>query len=242
MISKTYEFTLDLKHDNSIDLPNVIAGDVGNVFVITVTDDGEPVALADTRIRLLITGNSGTGSQDSAVEGSDITADGNVVTVNVHADMIENGMNVGRMEIYSSDGESMVTTAPFNFTATNSASEKAKAFPSLIEAERRFYELIATLEQYVSMFDPDTCVRYGAQTPTDSMQTQARQNIAAAAGTHAHGVIKNDGSITGKANYLVETDANGNIVCARRLIYSETDPSLLPNLQDGDIYLVPTEE
>ncbi len=242
MVSKTYEFTLDLKNQNSIDLPNVIAGDVGNIFKISVTDEGESVSLADTRIRLLITSASGTGSQDTDVEGSDITVSGNIVTVEVHADMIENGLNVGRLEIYSDDGESLVTTAQFNFTAICSASEKAKEFPSLIQAEQRFAALIQTLEQYVSMFDPEACVRYDAQTKTGDQRQQARTNIAAAAASHAHGNVTSAGAITGKANYLVETNESGAIVCVRRLIYSETDPSELSNLQDGDIYIVPKGE
>ena len=244
MVSKTYDFRLDLKAASSIDLPNVIAGDVGNVFRITITDAGVPVALTGTRIRLLLTGTSGTGSQDTAVTGSDITVDGSVVTVEVHADMIENGLNVGRVEIYSGSGDdmTMVTTAPFHFTAVNSASEKAKIFPSLIAAEQRFNELLSLLEYYVNLFNPDGCVRYFAQTPTANQQAQARTNIGAAAGAHVHGIIANDGSIAGKAKYLVETDADGKIACTRRLIYSETSPSLLPNLQDGDIYLVPEEE
>lgn len=240
MVSKTYEFTLDLKRQNSIDLPNVIAGDVGNVFKISVTEDGVSVSLADTRIRLLITSASGTGSQDTAVEGSDITVSGNLVTVEVHADMIENGLNVGRLEIYYDDGESLVTTAPFNFTATCSASEKAKEYPSLIQAERRFAALIQTLEQYVAVLDPESYVRYDAQTKTEAEKVQARANIAAASDEHSHGILSNSGVINGKENYLVETDESGAIVCVRRLIYSDSEPS--GDLQDGDIYLVPKGE
>ena len=239
MISKTYEFALDLKAGSSIDLPNVIAGDVGNIFKIKVTDEGEAVDLTDTRIRLLITGNSGTGSQDTAVEGSDITVSGSIVTIDVHADMIENGLNIGRLEIYSDDGQALATSVPFNFTAINSASEKAKEFPSLIQAEQRFNELLELLEHYVSLFDPEGCVRYDAQTPSGAQQAQARENVSAAAADHAHGIINGNGTVTGKESYLVETDANGAIVCARRLIYSEVHPSLLPDLRDGDIYLVP---
>ena len=227
---------------DDIDLPNVIAGDVGNIFKISVTEDGVAFSLADTRIRLLITGTSGTGSQDTAVEGSDITVSGNLVTVEVHADMIENGLNVGRLEIYASDGESLVTTAPFNFTAICSASEKAKEYPSLVQAEQRFAALVQTLEQYVALLDPDGCVRYDEQSKTSTEKQQARANIAAAAFAHAHGNITSDGVISGKGNYFVETNANGAIVCVRRLIYSETDPSQLSDLQDGDIYIVPKGE
>lgn len=238
MVSKTYEFTLDLKRQSSIDLPNVIAGDVGNIFKISVTEDGVAVSLTDTRIRLLITSASGTGSQDTAVEGSDIAVSGNLITVEVHADMIENGLNVGRLEIYSDDGESLVTTAPFNFTATCSASEKAKEYPSLIQAEQRFAVLVQALEQYVTQLDPEKYVRYDEQSKTGPEKQQARANIEAAADEHTHGNITSDGVISGKANYLVETNADGAIVCVRRLIYSETDPSQLSDLQDGDIYIV----
>lgn len=242
MVSKTYAFTLDLVNSNSINLPGVVAGDVGNIFVISVTERGTAADLTGTRVRLLITGNSGTGSQDSAVTGSDITISGSTVTIEVHAAMIENGLNRGCLEIYSEDNEYLATSSGFNFTATQSPSEKAKEFPSLIAAEQRFATLIQQLEQYVSAFNPSLYVRYDVQTPTAAQQATARSNLSAAAASHSHGNVTSDGKITGKANYLVETDANGAIVCVRRIVFSETSPSLLDNLQDGDIYLVPTEE
>ena len=109
------------------------------------------------------------------------------------------------------------------------------------QAEQRFNALLQQLEHYVSLFDPEGCVKYYEQTPTNVQKTQARENIGAATANHVHGIINGNGTVTGKGSYLVETDATGAIACVRRLICSDVHPSLLPDLRDGDIYLVPEE-
>ena len=148
-MKKQYSFALDFKNASSLDLPNIVSGDTGNEFIITITNDGTPVDLTDARVRLVIVNKDGAGSQDTGVAGNDIdmtqAAEG-VLRVSVHADMISNGMNIGSIEVYTgADHETLTTTQNFNFTAKLSPSEKAAMFPSLIAAEKEYQEIIAAV-------------------------------------------------------------------------------------------------
>jgi hypothetical protein len=151
MNKKQYAFTLDFKNASSIDLPNIVSGDTGNEFIITVTNGGNPVDLTGARVRLIIVNKDGPGSQDSDVEGSDIdmtrAADG-VVAIDVHSPMISNGLNVGCIEAYTgANHEIQNTTQNFNFTAKLSPSERASLFPSLLIAEARYQAIIAAVQE-----------------------------------------------------------------------------------------------
>ena len=148
-MKKQYSFALDFKNASSLDLPNIVSGDTGNEFIITITNDGTPVDLTDARVRLVIVNKDGAGSQDTDVAGNDIdmtqAAEG-VLRVSVHADMISNGMNIGSIEVYTgADHETLTTTQNFNFTAKLSPSEKAEMFPSLVAAEKEYQEIIAAV-------------------------------------------------------------------------------------------------
>lgn len=212
MIGKIYEFNLDLKEENSLSLKGIVSGDMGNQFVITVTDNETPVDLTDARIRLVITNKDGQGAQDSWIDdpnfgysGFDLTdvASGKV-TIFVFNTMISNGLNTGVLEIYTDMGDYLSTTQEFTFNATNSPSEKAYEYPSLIWAERYMQDMFIQVQQWMEMTDPDNIVHY-----TPSMRKSA----------------------------LVETDANGVVVAVRRLIVTDQDPATLTGLQDGDIVL-----
>lgn len=148
---KRYAFTLDLKAKSSLDLPNVVSGDTGNIFQITVTNSGEPVDLTGYRVRLVIVSSGGAGSQDTEVEGHDIDmteAANGYLEILVHANMIGNGLNVGCLELYQgADYEKFTTTQNFNFTAKLSPSEKAPLFPSLVLAEKTYQNIIAAVQE-----------------------------------------------------------------------------------------------
>ena len=148
-MKKQYSFALDFKNASSLDLPNIVSGDTGNEFIVTITNDGTPVDLTDARVRLVIVNKDGAGSQDTDVAGNDIdmtqAAEG-VLRASVHADMISNGMNIGSIEVYTgADHETLTTTQNFNFTAKLSPSEKAEMFPSLVAAEKEYQEIIAAV-------------------------------------------------------------------------------------------------
>lgn len=154
MSKKQYTFNLDFKNPSSIDLPNVVSGDTGNEFIITVKNSGQPVNLTGARVRLVIVNKDGTGSQDTDVTGNDIDmtqAASGILTVQVHAAMISNGLNVGCIETYTgTNHETLNTTQNFNFTAKLSPSEKASAFPSLLRAEAEYQAIIAAVKEAVA--------------------------------------------------------------------------------------------
>lgn len=153
MDKKQYSFNLDFKNASSLDLPNIVSGDTGNKFIITVTNEGTPVNLTGARVRLVIVNKDGAGSQDTEVTGSgiDMTQAANgILMIDVHAAMISNGLNVGSIEVYSgTNHETLNTTQNFNFTAKLSPSEKAPMFPSLLRAEAEYQEIIAAVQEAV---------------------------------------------------------------------------------------------
>ena len=212
MIGKIYEFTLDLKEENSLALKGIVSGDMGNQFNITVTDNETPVDLTDARIRLVITNKDGHGAQDSLIDDPNFGYSGfdladvasGKVSIFVFNTMISNGLNTGVLEIYTDDGQYLATTQEFTFTATNSPSEKAYEYPSLIWAERYMMDMMTQVQQWIEMTDPDNIMHYN-----DSMRTLA----------------------------LLETDGDGTVVATRRLIVTDQDPASLSDLQEGDIIL-----
>jgi hypothetical protein len=243
-LKKPYEFTLDLKSENSLSLPNIVSGDTGNVFIIHIKDDDVAVDLTDARVRLVITNKDGQGAQDTEVSPSGIDmseAASGTLTIDVFSTMISNGVNTGCVEVYTTvddQWDTLSTTNDFNFTATNSPSEKATAYPSLVQAEARFKALLAELQYYIGLFNPDNCVHYTAQEATEDEQQIARANIAAALASHVHGSLQTDGTVSGgRTLALVETDASGNLVAARRIIVTSQDPTTLTGLSDNDIVL-----
>ena len=52
MVNKTINISLDLKRvtAQALDIPRLVEGDTGNIFVITLTDDGDPVDLSACRV------------------------------------------------------------------------------------------------------------------------------------------------------------------------------------------------
>lgn len=264
-LEKIYIFNLDLQAKNSLSLPNIVSGDTGNIFKISVMSGDVAVDLTGSRVRLVITNIDGQGAQDSELQDSGITIGGdqtNLVTCKVFSSMLSNGVNSGLLEIYTksagqNEWDTLVTTNAFTFNARNCPSEKAAQFPSLIASEKKsrfisgFHYVGETLYMELSDFNgtyvedveigavgnPALAVRYDSQTPTSDQQTQARSNIDAAKTAHAHGNITSDGKISGKANYLLETNASGAIGAFRRIVVTSSDPTGLQDLSDGDIVL-----
>ena len=270
-MKKQYSFSLDFKNASSLDLPNIVSGDTGNEFVITVTSDGTPVNLTDARVRLVIVNKDGAGSQDTNVTGSgiDMTQAANgILKISVHASMISNGLNIGSIEVYTGTNyETLITTQNFNFTAKLSPSEKAPMFPSLIVAESEYRAIIAAALEaagsivcvssvhiatnghliveldngesvdagMVGIYEDN--VRFTAQTNSAARKAVARSNIDAAASTHAHGNITNDGKINSRSLAILETDGNCRVFAGRRIVVGTQAPSEVTGLAENDIYL-----
>ena len=73
-----------------------------------------------------------------------------------------------------------------------------------------WYEVVNGAWQEIVYGDPNS-VSYDAQSKTDAQKTQARSNIGAAASSHAHGSITNDGKLGSSADLPVFTLSAGVI-------------------------------
>ena len=71
-VNKTIDISLDLKRvtPQPLDIPKLIEGDTGNIFVITLTDDGTPVDLSACRVLVVFSKVSdGTTSEQDTEDG-----------------------------------------------------------------------------------------------------------------------------------------------------------------------------
>lgn len=267
-VTKTYDITLDIKQTNSIDLQGIVNGDTGNIFNITIQDNGNAVDLTGARIRFLVSNKEGISSQDSSLIGSDVYITqplNGIVSIIVHTGMLADGINHGRLEIYTTTTEqydTLVTTNVFNFECkVTYIVEKSAEFPTIIALEAQIQAAIAQLVNISSAYvdddtghliivlsngttvdagevgSPNDAVRYVAQTKSDVLKGVARTNIDAASASHSHGNITSAGAITGSVSQLVETDASGNIVATRKIVVGTTPPSQVTGLDEGDIYI-----
>lgn len=64
-IFKQYDILLDIKRATTNNKIEVVEGDNGNVFHITLTDNGVPVDLSDTRVVAVFSNGDGTAEQDT---------------------------------------------------------------------------------------------------------------------------------------------------------------------------------
>ena len=154
-IKKTFEFSLDLKRKTDVELQGIVDGDTGNVFVIELTENGKPIdpALVDNaRVILMVsTQMEGWASQDSALEGSGITIQNGVITVDLFVGTYHDGQNDAILEVYTteeSDFDTLVTTQTFSFYAWRGGQagvEGSKDYPALIKAINDAYEAIAQI-------------------------------------------------------------------------------------------------
>lgn len=154
---KYHYITLDTKRTPRISLQNIVAGETGNMLVITLTNNESTVNLAEKsngefiyRICLRVDSNLGVRRQDSAMENSGITlvesgANAGKAEILLSKDSFTSGMNRAWLEIFSTGTETndtLICSALFTFRATeNSTGENAgSVYPSLIQAEEEARE------------------------------------------------------------------------------------------------------
>lgn len=123
MVKKTFTFDIDIKKARSTPPPELVEGDNGNEFAITLTDNGEPVDLTDCRVLVLFSQPNGrTAQQDN--DGNGVTMDETAVnkfTVNVYTTSFSPGTNNCEIQVLSGEGYgTLVTSAQFNFECRRS--------------------------------------------------------------------------------------------------------------------------
>lgn len=123
MVKKTFTFDIDIKKARSTPPPELVEGDNGNEFAVTLTDNGVPVDLTDCRVLILFSQPNGrTAQQDN--NGNGVTMDETAVnkfTVNVYTTSFSPGTNNCEIQVLSGDNyETLVTSAQFNFECRRS--------------------------------------------------------------------------------------------------------------------------
>jgi hypothetical protein len=83
MVNKTIPIALDLKRVTSqpVDIPTLVEGDNGNIFVITLTDDGVPVDLSSCRVYCVFSKVSDGTTTEQDTQDAFITLDAYGITL-----------------------------------------------------------------------------------------------------------------------------------------------------------------
>ncbi len=151
-ILKTIPIALDLKRvgAQSQALPTLVEGDNGNVFVITLTDDGEPLDLTNASRVICVFSKTSDGKtvEQDTTEGSVVISgdDHNIITVALKAGSYGAGTNNCEVQIYSgADSDVLVTTANFNFRG-----RKGIMNDETIQAEDKYPILVGLISEVTS--------------------------------------------------------------------------------------------
>ena len=117
-IKKIFEIDLDVKRATTSRTTNKVKqGDNGNIFIITMTHDGEPIDLTGTKILAVFSKTNGTAQQDN--EGHGVTIDpehNNVIIVELYTTSFAPGIVECEIQILSGENYgTLITSARFNF-------------------------------------------------------------------------------------------------------------------------------
>ena len=139
MVTKIFEIAVDLKRPPSNREFELVEGDTGNVFHITLTDGGEAVDLTGCRVVAVFAKTGGTTMQDSGVEGNGVTVVGNNITVELRKESYGVGTTECELQVYSGElQDTLVTTARFNFSARKAffnedTAQSTNEYPILVQ-------------------------------------------------------------------------------------------------------------
>lgn len=117
-IKKIFEIDLDVKRSTTSRTTNKVKqGDNGNVFIITLTHDGEPIDLTGTKVLVVFSKTDGTAQQDT--DGHGVTIDperNNVIIVELYATSFAPGIVECEIQVLSGENYgTLITSARFNF-------------------------------------------------------------------------------------------------------------------------------
>lgn len=117
---KKFSFGVDLKRTLPIRPFEVVDGDTGNRFMISITDDGDQIALTGRKIVAVFSSSKGVAVQD---EESGVSISDGRVMIDLSTDSFAPGMVECELEIWSASSglpighayDVLITTARFNF-------------------------------------------------------------------------------------------------------------------------------
>lgn len=154
-IKKRFEIDLDVKRSTTSRSTNKVKqGDNGNVFVINLTHDGEPIDLTGTKVLVVFSKADGTAQQDT--DGHGVTIDGektNRITVELYTTSFAPGLVECEVQIFSGENfGTLITSAKFNFEC-----ERAIVNDETVQATEEYpllAGLIKTVDEAVEILGP----------------------------------------------------------------------------------------
>ena len=233
-ILKTIPIALDLKRvgAQSQALPTLVEGDNGNVFVITLTDDGEPLDLTNASRVICVfskTSDGKTVEQDTD-DGSVVIGgtDHNVITIALKASSYGAGTNNCEVQIYSGvNSDVLVTTANFNFRG-----RKGIMNDETIQAEEKYpilVSLISLVTSSTSAADAAAEEATEAAEMIDGMVVEGTVLEPGSTPTVAISEVEIGGKTVKKITFGISRGRDGQIIS----VNGKTDPDII--LAAGDI-------
>jgi hypothetical protein len=120
-VNKTYSITLDLKKECVSRIPELVTGDNGNIFVLTLVDGTTAVSLTSAHVVCVFANKNGVYVQDSNDADGGVTISNNVVTVALKPSSYAEGTTLCEVQLYSETNDSnLVTSSRFCFDAKKS--------------------------------------------------------------------------------------------------------------------------
>lgn len=122
MVRKVFNIQLDLKQASTNPRMIVVGGDTANFFLVTLTDDGEPVDLTDCRVIAVFSTSAGLAAQDGGSDEGGISIGGlhnNEITIELfNGSYSYDGLTQCEIQVYSGeDMSTLATSAKFSFRA-----------------------------------------------------------------------------------------------------------------------------
>ena len=239
MITKTFDVALDMKRSSSREF-EVVEGDSGNIVRVALTDDGEPVELADRLVVAVFALPDGTTVEQDTAEGS-VTIEGNVATIALKTGSVKPGTVNCELQVYGGeDNATLVTSAQFNFRCRRSIMNadtiqatdqyplltkmlvEVAALDALVtdaEAERAVAESAREQNEQARQAaelqrEEKTDEVYEAYTSGALKGEKGDQGEPGSYETHAHGNVTNAGTIGTEAGRVVCTGEGGVLEAA----------------------------
>jgi hypothetical protein len=154
-IVKDFTANIDLKEPLINDPIKLVEGDNGNVLLLKIVKDGNPVDLTNCLVQIVFAHSGKTVWQDSSSPTGGITIGGdehNEVTVRLHSDSFApNGITVAQAKIYSGEAyETLVSSARFSFKA-----ELSLLNAETVESVEQYSILVSLINACNSVLDRD---------------------------------------------------------------------------------------
>lgn len=177
--TKIFEIQLDTKRPLSNEKIELVAGDTGNVFEISLVDDGEPVDLSNCRVVAVFAHTGGTSLQDSDTVGNGVSVSQNKITIELRQASYRIGTTECEIQVYSGETRDvLITSARFNFRSrepffSSETVQSTNEYPVLVQ-------LISDATEAAQAANAAADLVEGSAAAAEEAVTAAQEAVAAA--------------------------------------------------------------